>query len=288
MKVFLNGKLVDKADAKVSVFDHGFLYGDGVFEGIRIYEGCIFKLDEHLERLEYSAKAICLNLPWTREQLAQFTVDTCRANNLRNGYIRLVVSRGDGDLGLSPKLCKEPNIVIIADKISLYPQELYDKGMRIVTVPTRRINPAALPPMVKSLNYLNNILGKIEAHNAGVAEAIMLNDQGYVAECTADNVFIVLKGRILTPAGYSGALRGITRDVVIGLAREAGIEVVETNLTRYDLFIADECFLTGTGAELIPVVDIDARRIGTGQPGPVTKDILARFKSVVTRQGTMT
>ncbi len=287
MKVFLNGQLVDKADAKVSVFDHGFLYGDGVFEGIRIYEGCIFKLEEHLQRLEYSARAICLNLPWTREQLAQYTCDTCRANNLRNGYIRLVVSRGDGDLGLSPKLCKEPNIVIIADKITLYPPELYEKGMRIVTVPTRRINPAALPPMVKSLNYLNNILGKIEAHNAGVAEAIMLNDQGYVAECTADNIFIVLQGRLLTPAGYSGALRGITRDAVLGLAREAGLEVVETNLTRYDLFIADECFLTGTGAEIIPVVDIDARRIGNGVPGPVTKDILVRFKAIVSKQGTM-
>lgn len=286
MKIYLDGKFVDSADAKVSVFDHGLLYGDGVFEGIRLYNGNIFRLEEHLERLEYSAKAILLDLPLTRAQFSEATCETCRQNGLKDGYIRLVVTRGVGDLGLSPWLCAKATVFIIASKISLYPQEHYDNGLAIVTVPTRRISPAALPPTIKSLNYLNNILGKIEARQFGALEAIMLNDQGYVAECTADNVFIVLKGEILTPAASHGALKGVTRSTIFDIAAELKLPIREVNLTRYDLWVADECFLTGSGAEVIPTVKLDGRTIGDGRPGPITRRVLEAFRRRVLVEGT--
>jgi branched-chain amino acid aminotransferase len=286
MKIYLDGQFVDQADAKISVFDHGLLYGDGVFEGIRLYGGNVFRLEEHLERLEYSAKAILLTLPLSREQTSWATCETCRINGLSDAYIRLVVTRGVGDLGLSPWLCPKPSMFIIASKISLYPQEHYDNGLAIVTVPTRRINPAALPPTIKSLNYLNNILGKIEAKQFGALEAIMLNDQGYIAECTADNIFIVHKGEIITPSSSQGALKGITRSSVLDIGKELGVPVREVNMTRYDVWCADECFLTGTGAEVIPVVKLDGRVIGSGKPGPVTQRVLESFRKRVRTEGT--
>jgi branched-chain amino acid aminotransferase len=270
----------------VSVFDHGLLYGDGVFEGIRLYGGNIFRLEEHLERLEYSAKAIMLELPLTRDEIRAATCETCRQNGLTDAYIRLVVTRGVGDLGLAPWLCPKPTIFIIASKISLYPKEHYDNGLAIVTVPTRRIGPASLPPAIKSLNYLNNILGKIEAKLFGALEAIMLNEQGYVAECTADNVFIVHKGTIITPAASQGALKGITRGAVIDIAAELGVPLQESDMTRYDIWCADECFLTGSGAEVIPVVKLDGRVIGSGKPGPITHRVLEAFRRRVLVEGT--
>ena len=286
MKIYLDGKFVDESEAKVSVFDHGLLYGDGVFEGIRLYGGNIFRLEEHLERLEYSAKAILLKLPLTRAELSEATCETCRVNGLKDAYIRLVVTRGVGDLGLAPWLCPKPTLFIIASRISLYPQEHYDNGLAIVTVPTRRINPAALPPTVKSLNYLNNILAKIEARQFGALEAIMLNDQGYVAECTADNVFIVRKGEILTPGTEQGALKGITRGAILDLSAELKVPVREVQMTRYDIWCADECFLSGTGAEVIPVVKLDGREIDSGRPGPVTKRVMKAFRKRVLVEGT--
>ena len=285
MQIYLDGQFVDSADAKISVFDHGLLYGDGVFEGIRLYDGNLFRLAEHLERLEYSAKAIMLKLPLTREALSDVVCETCRRNNLRDGYVRLVVTRGPGDLGLAPWLCPTPTLFIIASTIQLYPAEFYEKGLTIVTVPTRRISPAALPPSIKSLNYLNNILGKLECRQAGALEGIMLNDQGFIAECTADNIFIVHRGVIHTPASSQGALKGITRDTIIDIATELGLTLRESNLTRYDVWCADECFLTGTGAEVIPVIALDAREIGTGKPGPITQRVLAAFLARVTREG---
>lgn len=286
MKIYLDGKFVDEADAKVSVFDHGLLYGDGVFEGIRLYNGNIFRLEEHLERLEYSAKAILLQMPLSRKELSDATCETCRQNGLKDGYIRLVITRGVGDLGLAPWLCAKPSLFIIASKISLYPQEHYDNGLAIVTVPTRRINPAALPSTVKSLNYLNNILGKIEAKQFGALEAIMLNDQGYIAECTADNIFIVHKGEIITPAASQGALKGITRGTIFDIAKELNVPIREADMTRYDVWVADECFLTGSGAEVIPVTKLDGRVIGTGKPGPITQKVLASFRRRVLVEGT--
>lgn len=286
MVVYFDGKYVDSNEAKVSVFDHGLLYGDGIFEGIRLYGGNVYRLDEHLERLELSARAIMLTLPLSRAELAFAVCETCRRNKLQDGYIRLVVTRGIGDLGLAPWSCAKPTTFIIADKISLYPQEYYDNGLSIVTVPTRRIAPDALPPTVKSLNYLNNILAKIEAKQAGALEAIMLNAQGYVAECTADNIFAVQKGEIITPASSAGALKGITRSTVFDIAKEVGIPMREADLTRYDIWCADECFLTGTGAEVIPVVKLDGRVIGTGQPGPVTAKVRASFRQRVLVEGT--
>ncbi len=271
MKIFIDGKYYSERDAKVSVFDHGLLYGDGVFEGIRAYHGRVFKLKEHIDRLFCSAKAILLELPMSHAQLMKATVETCRANKLRDGYIRLVVTRGMGSLGLNPRSCKKPSVIIIADKIQLYPPEFYERGLDIITVPTVRNLHSALNPAIKSLNYLNNILAKIEANNAGVEEAVMLNAEGFVAECTGDNLFIVKNRELFTPPLSAGALYGITRQTVIELAEEAGLKVSEPNLTRYDLFNADECFLTGTGAELIPVVKIDGRVIGTGKPGPITR-----------------
>jgi len=286
MKIYLDGKYVDPAEAKISVFDHGLLYGDGVFEGIRLYQSNVFRLEEHLERLEYSAKAILLKIPLTRKELSHAVCETCRQSNLTDGYIRLVVTRGVGDLGLSPWLCPKPSVFVIADKIALYPPEYYTKGLEIVTVPTRRTNPAALSPAVKSLNYLNNILAKIEARQFGALEAIMLNDQGFVAECTGDNVFTIHKGRLYTPAAQQGALKGITRDTIFDIAKEIGVPLEEHDLTRYDLWNADECFLTGTGAEVIPVVKLDGREIGTGQPGPVFGKVLAAFRRRVLTEGT--
>jgi branched-chain amino acid aminotransferase len=285
MKIFLDGKFVDEADAKVSVFDHGLLYGDGVFEGIRLYGGNVFRLDEHLERLEYSAKAILLALPMSRAELAAATCETCRQNKLTDAYIRLVVTRGVGDLGLAPWNCSKPTTFIIASKISLYPQEHYDNGLAIVTVPTRRINPAAVPPTVKSLNYLNNILGKIEAKQFGALEAIMLNDQGYIAECTADNIFTVHKGAIYTPSASQGALKGVTRGTIVDIAKALNLPLQEAPMTRYDVWCADECFLTGTGAEVIPVSKLDGRSIGTGKPGPITQRVLAEFRRRVLVEG---
>ena len=287
MKIYMNNNLVDASEATVSVFDHGLLYGDGIFEGIRLYDSCVFKLDEHLERLEYSAKAIMLEMPWSRQQIADAVCETCRANDLKDGYIRLVVTRGVGSLGLSIKNCDQPQLIIIADKIQLYPQEFYDNCLKIITVPTRRSNPAALPPAVKSLNYLNNILAKIEAQHLGYHEAIMLNDQGYIAECTGDNVFIVHKGELITPAASSGALKGITRDTALAIAEELGIPWREANMTRYDVWVAEEVFLTGTAAEIVPIVEIDARVIGDGKPGPITAQFLESFHRRVSVEGTM-
>jgi branched-chain amino acid aminotransferase len=285
MQIYLDGQYVDETQAKVSVFDHGLLYGDGVFEGIRLYEGNVFRLVEHLERLEYSAKALLIKLPLTRQEFIDATCETCRRNKLRNGYIRLVVTRGPGDLGLAPWSCPKPTVFIIASTIQLYPQEYYDNGLSIVTVPTRRIGPAALPPTIKSLNYVNNILGKIEARQAGALEAIMLNEQGFVAECTADNIFTVHKGVIYTPSASQGALKGITRDTIFDVARELKVPVQDSNMTRYDVWCADECFLTGSGAEVVPVISLDGRQIGTGKPGPITQRILADFRQRVTREG---
>ncbi len=287
MKVYINGGFVDEADAKISVFDHGLLYGDGVFEGIRLYKGCVFKLEEHLERLEMSAKAILLDLPMSRQELSDAVCEACRVNGLSDGYIRLVVTRGVGTLGLSHKNCKNPQVIIIADKIALYPKEFYTQGLRIITSPTRRINPAALPPMVKSLNYLNNIMAKADAGLAGCLEAIMLNDQGYVAECTGDNIFLRHKDRWATPPSHAGALKGITRGAVLEIMEAEGIACAETNITRYEVWTADEIFLTGTAAELIPVVEVDGRRIGSGSPGEQTLKLLDAFQDRVTRDGTM-
>lgn len=287
MKIFMNDKLVDQSEAKVSVFDHGLLYGDGIFEGIRLYDGCVFKLDDHLERLEYSAKAVMLNLPWSRQEISDAVCETCRANGLKNGYIRLVVTRGVGSLGLSIKNCDEPQLIVIADTIQLYPEEFYEKGLEIITVPTRRINAAALPPTVKSLNYLNNILAKIEAQHLGYHEAIMLNDLGHIAECTGDNVFVIHKGELLTPSSSAGALKGITRATVLKISDELGVPWREANLTRYDVWVAEELFLTGTAAEIIPIVKVDARSIGSGQAGPITAKFLERFRELVSREGTM-
>ncbi len=285
MKIYLNGDLVDKEKAVVSVFDHGLLYGDGVFEGIRLYDGCVFKLNEHLERLEYSAKAILLELPMDRLQLMDAVCDTCRANNLSNGYIRLVVTRGVGHLGLTPDGCGPPSVIIIADDIQLYPENLYENGLKIISVPTRRINASALPPAVKSLNYLNNILAKIEAKKVGFQEALMLNDKGEIAECTGDNVFVLSKGVLFTPPLDAGSLRGITRAAVMDIASELSIPCREQALTRYDLWTAEECFLTGTAAEVIPCVEVDHREVGNGQPGVMTQRFIAKFRENVREDG---
>jgi branched-chain amino acid aminotransferase len=285
MKIFIDGKLFNEQDAKVSVFDHGLLYGDGVFEGIRAYNGRVFKLKEHIDRLFYSAKAILLEIPMSPAELVTATIETIRANKLRDCYVRLVVTRGVGNLGLNPRSCKKPSIIIIAGKIQVYPAELYAKGMDIVTVPTVRNLHSALNPAIKSLNYLNNILAKIEANNAGVEEAVMLNAEGFVAECTADNLFIIKKGDVFTPPLSAGALYGITRGTVMELAAQSGMKVSEPNLTRYDLFNADECFLTGTGAEIMPVVKIDGRVIGAGKPGPLTHELVGKYHALTKVSG---
>jgi branched-chain amino acid aminotransferase len=285
MKVFIDGKFYEEENAKISVFDHGLLYGDGVFEGIRAYHGRVFKLKEHIDRLFYSAKALLLTPPMSHEEIMKATVDTCRENNLHDGYIRLLVTRGTGGLGLNPSRCKNPSLIIIADKIQLYPKEYYDQGLDIVTVPTVRNLHSAVNPAIKSLNYLNNILAKIEANIAGVEEAIMLNAQGYVAECTGDNIFIIKGNHLMTPPLSAGALYGITRGTVLNLAHKANLKVSEPDLTRYDLFNADECFLTGTGAEIIPVVKIDGRVIGNGRPGPITRNLEMAYHELTKTEG---
>ncbi len=285
MKIYIDGKYYDEQHAKISVFDHGLLYGDGVFEGIRAYNGRVFRLKEHIDRLFYSAKAILLDIPLSAQQMTAAVLETCRQNKVRDGYIRLVVTRGVGTLGLNPNRCKNPSVVIIAGKIQLYPEEFYKKGMETITVPTVRNLHSALNPAIKSLNYLNNILAKIEANNAGCEEAIMLNAEGFVAECTGDNIFIIKEGQLFTPPLSAGALYGITRRVVIDLARQEGLQVGEPNLTRYDLFNADECFLTGSGAEIVPVVKIDGRTIGTGKPGPITLNLVNRYHSLTKVSG---
>ena len=282
-KVYINGKLYDKADARISVYDHGLLYGDGVFEGIRVYDGKVFKLKEHVDRLFESARAIKLEIPMTREQVHRAIVDTVAANDKRNGYVRPIVTRGAGTLGLDPRKTTDPQVIIIVDDIALYPPELYESGLEIATVATIRNHPAALNPRIKSLNYLNNILAKIEGIQQGCLESLMLNHKGEIAECSGDNIFLVKRGGLFTPPIDAGILKGVTRDTVIELARSANISVAEVPLTRHDVFIADECFLTGTAAEIIPVVKCDGRSIGTGKPGPVTKQLHEAFHRL-TRQ----
>lgn len=285
MKIYIDGKFYNERDAKISVFDHGLLYGDGLFEGIRAYQGRIFKLKEHIDRLHCSARSILLRLPLTSRELTAAIIATCRQNRLRDAYIRLVVTRGIGTLGLNPNRCKRPSVIIIAGKITLYPAAFYERGMEIITVPTTRNLHSALNPAIKSLNYLNNVLAKIEANNGGCEEAIMLNAEGFVAECTGDNLFIVKDGQLLTPPLSAGALYGITRQVVMELAAETGRKAIESNLTRYDLFNADECFLTGTAAELVPVVKIDGRVIGNGKPGWVTRGLMAQYRALTKVSG---
>jgi len=286
MKIYLNGKMVPEKDAKISVFDHGLLYGDGVFEGIRAYNGRVFMLDEHVDRLYRSAQAIAMKIPMTQAAMAQAVVDTCKANKLSNGYIRLVVTRGVGELGLNPYLCKKPQVIIIAAGIQLYPPALYEKGMAVVTVGTTRNLAEAVNPRIKSLNYLNNVLAKIEAINAGVMECILLNGQGFVAEASGDNIFAVRGDTLLTPPCWCGALEGITREVVMKMAPEHGLRVKEDVMTRYDLYTADEVFLTGTAAEIISVVNVDRRTIGSGKPGPATRRLAAAFHEYAREVGT--
>lgn len=284
--VYVNGEYVDSDKATVSVFDHGFLYGDGVFEGIRAYNGVIFKLDEHLKRLYGMAKALLLEIPLTIEEMKEKVIETVRINNLKDAYIRLVVSRGKGDLGLDPYKCSKPTVVIIADKITLYPETMYQNGLKIISSTYRRNSIQALDPQIKSLNYLNNILAKIEAVKAGYPEALILNQEGYVAECTGDNVFIVSNGILFTPPSAVGALGGITRATVIEIAKQLGITVEEKYFSLFNVYTADECFLTGTAAEAIPVVEVDHRVIGNGKPGPVTNKIIEEFRKVTSVLGT--
>ncbi|WP_449619977.1 branched-chain-amino-acid transaminase [Robertmurraya sp. Marseille-Q9965] len=283
--IFLNDQYVTKENAKVSVYDHGFLYGDGVFEGIRVYSGNIFRMKEHMERLYNSAKSILLKVPYTEDELTKIIANTVEKNNVEDAYIRVVVSRGVGDLGLDPYKCPTASVVVIVEPLSIFPKELYESGLEIVTVATRRNRPDVLSPKVKSLNYLNNVLVKIEAHLANVSEALMLNDQGYVAEGSADNVFILKNGCFYTPPGYVGALDGITRNAVIDIAQELGYEVKEEPFTRHDVYTSDEVFLTGTAAEVIAVVKVDGRTIGDGVPGIHTKKLLAKFRERVVLEG---
>ena len=276
-KIYINGKLYDKNDAKISVYDHGLLYGDGVFEGIRVYNGKVFRLKEHIDRLYESALSIWLEIPLTREQMTEAVNHTVKLNSKKEGYIRLVVTRGAGSLGLDPRKTTDPQVIIIVDDISLYPTELYEHGLEIVTAATIRNHPNAVNPRIKSLNYLNNILAKIEGIRAGCVEALMLNHKGEVSECTGDNIFLAKRGVLFTPTIDAGILEGVTRNAVIELARAANVTVRETALLRHDVFIADECFLTGTAAEVIPVVKCDGRVIGTGKPGPITRMLRERF-----------
>ncbi len=286
MKIYINGKFYEKNEAKISVFDHGLLYGDGVFEGIRSYNRLVFKLKEHIDRLFESAKSIMLTIPLTKEELIKAVILTLKKNNLRDAYIRLVVTRGEGDLGLDPRKCNgNATIIIITDKIALYPDKFYREGLKIITVPTIRNLPEALNPQIKSLNYLNNILAKIEATNAGCNEAIMLDSLGYVAECTGDNIFIVKARHLYTPPQCMGTLRGITRDAVLEIARKSKIPAHEHVITRHEVYISDECFLTGTAAEIVPVVMVDGRVIGNGKPGKLTSTLLKKFKELTKKEG---
>lgn len=283
IQIYIDGTFYAKEDAKVSVYDHGLLYGDGIFEGIRSYSGRVFRLREHLDRLWDSAKALSLEIPMTLEAMGDAIYATLRENHLEDAYIRLVVTRGVGDLGLNPLSCVKPSVIIITDKIQMYPQEYYEKGMEIVTASTVRNHAQSLSPRIKSLNYLNNILAKLEGLKAGCAEALMTNTRGEVAECTGDNIFIVKRGRLMTPPVDAGILEGVTRNFVIELAKSEGIEVAEVPLTKYDMYVADECFLTGTAAEAVPITKLDGRRIGDGRPGPITQQILTRFRAEVRR-----
>lgn len=279
-KVYISGKLVDKEQATVSVYDHGLLYGDGVFEGIRVYGGKVFLLKEHIDRLYESALAIRLEIPMTKGDLTAAVNSTVAANGLSDGYVRLVVTRGAGTLGLDPRRTANPQIIIIADTIALYPPETYQEGLKLITASTLRNHPQALSARIKSLNYLNNILAKIEGIDGGCVEALMMNHKGEVAECTGDNIFVVYEGVLKTPSVDAGILEGITRNAVIRLAREAKIPVGETTLLRHDIYVADECFLTGTAAEVVPVTSLDGRQIGSGKPGPITRDLLERFRKL--------
>ncbi|ARK31638.1 branched-chain-amino-acid transaminase [Halalkalibacter krulwichiae] len=283
--IYLSGEYVLKEDAKISVYDHGFLYGDGVFEGIRVYDGNVFRLQEHLDRLYNSAKSIMLTIPHTKDEMKELVIQTLQKNALNNAYIRLIVSRGVGNLGLDPASCPKPQVIIIAEELAIFPKELYESGLEIITVATRRNRPDVLSPKVKSLNYLNNILVKIEASLAGVSEALMLNDQGYVAEGSADNVFIVRGKQVITPPGYIGALEGITRNAIIEIAKDLKYTVKEEPFTRHDVYTADEVFLTGTAAEVIAVVKVDGRIIGEGKPGKETNSLLKAFRERVVEEG---
>ncbi len=283
--IFSSGEYVRKEDAVVSVYDHGFLYGDGVFEGIRVYSGYVFRLDSHLKRLYESAQSIMLNIPYSKEELEEIIVNTVRKNGLDNAYIRVVVSRGVGNLGLDPSFCSSPRVIVIAEALAIYPKSAYENGLKLVSVASRRNRPDVLSPQVKSLNYLNNILVKLEANQADADEALMLNDQGYVTEGSADNIFIVKNGVIYTPPVYLGALEGITRNAIIDLAKANGYEIQETPFTRHDVYVADEVFLTGTAAEVIAVVEVDSRKIGDGKPGTITNHLLEEFRKIVTTDG---
>jgi len=280
LQIYINGKLYAKEDAKISVYDHGLLYGDGVFEGMRAYGGKVFRLQQHLKRLWNSAQAIWLKIPITREAMAKAVNETLAANKLSDAYIRLVVTRGAGTLGLDPNRTSDPQVIIITDSITMYPPEFYTQGLELVTASSIRNHPAALSPRIKSLNYLNNILAKIEGLKAGCVEALMLNHKGEVAECTGDNIFIVRGRELATPPCDAGILEGITREAVMELGREAGLEVREVALTRHDIYVADECFLTGSAAEVVPVVKLDSRVLGNGEPGPVTCDLIGRFRKL--------
>ncbi len=284
-QIYLNGELVPEEEAKVSVFDHGYLYGDGIFEGIRAYKGRVFRLKEHIDRLFKSAKTIMLEIPYTREEMEKKILETIRANQLKDAYIRVVISRGIGDLGLDPRKCDTPTVVIIASDIELYDESLYERGLKVKTVATRRNGPEMVNPRIKSLNYLNNILARIEANLVEAPEAIMLNTQGYVAECTGDNIFIIEDNTLYTPPRYAGILKGIKRGVALKVAENMGLEVKEEQFTRYDLFNADECFLTGTAAEVIPVVEVDGRQISNGKPGEITGEIITRFREIANNNG---
>lgn len=285
MQVYVDGTFVPATEAKVSVFDHGFLYGDGVFEGIRVYDGTIFRLQQHLQRLYDSAQCLLLTIPLSRDEMEAAIVEAVRRREAPNQYVRVVVSRGVGDLGLDPGLCKRASVIIIADTITLYPERFYQDGLTLVTVATRRTPVWALDPRIKSLNYLNNILAKIEAQQAGALEAILLNAEGYVAECTADNIFFIHQDRLCTPSTAAGALQGITRDSVLQIGHTLAMPVQEGFFTRYDLYTASECFMTGTGAEIVPVVRIDGRIIGDGRPGPWTQRIRDAFAQLCREDG---
>ncbi|MBD3177743.1 MAG: branched-chain-amino-acid transaminase [Armatimonadia bacterium] len=285
MTVYVNGEIMKGSEAKISVFDHGLLYGDGVFEGIRLYDGCIFKCQEHVDRIFQSAHALRLNLSMTPDEMTAAMVETVKASGLRDGYIRLIATRGIGDLGLDPRKCNGKSVIIIVGAISLYPTEFYENGLSLCTVGVRRNTPAALSPAIKSLNYLNNVMAKMQVTDAGCLEGIMLNHEGYVAECTGDNILLVKNGAIRTPADHCGLLPGITRNAVRDLATKRGIPYEETVLILPDVYAADECFLTGTAAEVVPVVAVDGRTIGTGEPGPITKALLGDFREITTRDG---
>ncbi|MDC0066060.1 branched-chain-amino-acid transaminase [Verrucomicrobia bacterium] len=285
MDIYIDGEYFDKKNAKISVFDHGLLYGDGIFEGIRFYEGRVFKLKEHIQRLFISAKAILLEIEMTQDEIEEAVCETIRKNGLTDGYVRLLVTRGVGTLGLSPFACDKSTVIIIADSISLYPDEKYKEGLKLITCSTRRTAPAALSPSVKSLNYLNNVMAKVEAIFADAEEGLMLNEQGFVAECTGDNIFVVRDGKIKTPPSSAGALPGITREVIFQIAENLEVGIEESQMTRYDIYAADECFLTGTAAEVIAAVSLDRRLIGNGKPGPITEKFIESFRNIVGQEG---